>query len=48
MEIRAKFIVLDLGDKVDSGIGLSYRPLGYIGWRAGRATLSQSQLQYTL
>ncbi len=29
----AKFIVLDWGDKVDSGIGLSYRPAaGSIGW----------------
>jgi hypothetical protein len=34
----AKFIVPDWGNKVDSGIGLSYQPanarrLGYVGWR---------------
>ncbi len=35
--LKAKFLVPGLGDKVDSGVGLSYRtgPLGYIGWRAG-------------
>jgi hypothetical protein len=32
-EAVAKFIVLDLGDKVDSG------PPGYIGWRAGTMTI---------
>ncbi len=34
----AIFLVPDLGDKVDSGIGLSSRPArcpGYIGWQAG-------------
>ncbi len=39
----AKFIVPDLGDKVDSGIGLSYRP-AYIALPAGTATLCRSQL----
>jgi hypothetical protein len=32
------------GDKVDYGIGLSYRPSGYIGWRAGTTTLCYSRL----
>ncbi len=38
--------VPDWGDKVNSGIGLSYWPAapGYIGWRAGTTTLCPSQL----
>jgi hypothetical protein len=40
----AKFIVPDWGDKVNSGIRLSYRPPGYIGWWwAGTSTLSPTQ-----
>jgi hypothetical protein len=31
----AKFIAPDWGDKVNFGIGLSYRPAGYIGCQAG-------------
>jgi hypothetical protein len=35
----AKFIVSDWGDKVNSGIGLSYRPARlYIGWRTVQQT----------
>jgi hypothetical protein len=40
----AKFIVPGWGDKVNSGIGLSPGPTGYIGWRTGTTTLSRSQL----
>jgi hypothetical protein len=40
----AKFLVPDRGDKVDSGIRLSYRPPGYKGWQAGTTTLYRSQL----
>ncbi len=32
-------MVLDGGDKVNSGMGLSYRPPGYIGWQADTTTL---------
>jgi hypothetical protein len=40
-----KFLVPGWGDKVDSGIGLSYRPtIGYIGRQAGATTLCRSQL----
>jgi hypothetical protein len=40
---EAQFIVPDLGDKVDYGIGLSYWPVRlHIGWRAGTATLCLS------
>ncbi len=31
-----------MGDKVNSGIGLSYRPASHVAWRAG-TTLSPSQ-----
>jgi hypothetical protein len=40
----AKFTVSAWGDKVNSGIGLSHRPPGYIGWRAGTTTQCLSQL----
>ncbi len=40
-----KFIVPDLGDKVDSSIGLSCRPRARLHrWQAGMATLCRSQL----
>ncbi len=42
----AKFIVPDWGDKVDSGIGLSYLPATArlpIGWQAGTTALCRSQ-----
>ncbi len=39
----AKFLVPELGDIVDSGIGLSYRPAS-LYWRAGVTTLCRSQL----
>jgi hypothetical protein len=40
----AKFVIPDWGNKVDSGIGLSYRParlhtMQCIGWQAGMTTL---------
>jgi hypothetical protein len=38
----AEFIVPDWGDKVNSGIGLSYRPATHVAWRAGMSTLCQS------
>ncbi len=31
----AEFIDLWLGDKVNFGIGLSYRPASHVAWRAG-------------
>ncbi len=39
-----QFIVLDWGDKVDCGIGLSYRPvrLHTVDWLAGTTTLCNS------
>jgi hypothetical protein len=40
----AQLIVPDWGDKVDYGIGLSYRHVGYIGWRAGTTTQCYSRL----
>jgi hypothetical protein len=40
----AKFIVPDWGDKFNSGIGCRTGPPGFIGWRAGTATLCQSRL----
>jgi hypothetical protein len=44
-EILSKFIVLTGGDKVDSGIGLSYTgPPAYVSWRAGTTTLCHSRL----
>jgi hypothetical protein len=45
-----KFIDSDCGDKVNSGIGLSYRParlyiyIYYLGWRVRTTTLRRSQL----
>jgi hypothetical protein len=43
---EAKFLVPDWGDKVDSGIGLSYRParLEYVAWRSGTKIFCRSQL----
>ncbi len=41
----AKFIVPGWGEKVDYGIGLSYRPARlHIDWQAGTTTLCRSQL----
>jgi hypothetical protein len=37
--VKVKFLVPDWGDIVDSGIGLLYRPAGYIGRRAGTTSL---------
>jgi hypothetical protein len=36
----AEFIVPDWGDKVNSGIRLSYRPASQVAWRAGLSTQS--------
>ncbi len=41
---KAHCIVADWRGKVDFGIGLSYRPSGYIGWRACTTTLCHSRL----
>ncbi len=38
----AKFMDPDYGNKVNSGIGLSYRPPDYMGWRAGTTTQCRS------
>jgi hypothetical protein len=41
----SKFLVLGVGDIVDSGIeGCRTGPPGYIGWRAGMKTLRRSRL----
>ncbi len=40
----AKFIVPDWGEKVNSGIGLTYRPARQPSWRAGTTTLCRSWL----
>ncbi len=40
----AKFIVPDGGNKVNSGVGLSYWPTRLHGWRAGTTTPWRSQL----
>jgi len=38
----AEFIVPDWGDKVNSGIGLSYQPASHVAWQAGMSTLCRS------
>jgi hypothetical protein len=41
---RMHFIDPWLGDKVNSGTGLSYRPANHVAWRAGTKTLRRSWL----
>ncbi len=36
------------GDKVNSGIGLAYRPANHVDWRAGMTSLSRSWLDLTV
>ncbi len=40
----AEFIDLWLGDKVNSGIRLSYRPTNHVAWCAGKTTFCRSWL----